>query len=298
MLLLLLLASRSDLVAAAPRSRHQPGVVRLGDVFTPPPAYSASLSFHIPYVPFTEPLTVNVDNSIAGGSMRLSYYAGLDVFIESKQSSSFKIVPVNDEITCFNTTACSDAKGEPAECSDPRAVVDPSWQHIFPNDLSLFELELTATKAPRTATVQRCRRYKEQYGFEPSETGAGGAYTGKHVERECAVAVGKPVEAHVWTYTTTPAGGVHVADLKNVCDKSDPKVCETWLGNYTFYTEQGADGSHIPIRFEFTGHNVVSTRARAPQLIYPVLSPCLVLLHVLRFLADLILTSTLWTTTL
>lgn len=231
-------------------------MVLLVQVFTPPPSYSASLSFHIPYVPFTEPLTVDVDSQLGGGSMRLSYYAGLDTFIDTKASASFKIVPVNDEITCFNTTSCSDPRGEPVECSEPAAAVDPTWQHIFPNDPSLFELELTTTKAPRTATVQRCRSYKEQYDFEPSKTSIGGAYTGKHIERECAVPVGKPVEAHVWTYTTTPDGGVHVNDINQICDK-DKRICESWLGNYTFFTEQQDDGTHTPIRFQFTGHNVV-----------------------------------------
>ena len=245
------------LLATATAMPVAPGA-KLGDVFMPPVAYTASLSFHIPYVPFTEPLTVAVDKNLGGGSMRLSYYAGLDTFIDSKSAASYKIVPVNDEMTCLNTTACSDKDGDPAECSDKGASVSPAWQHIFPNDLTLFNLRLDeANKQPATSTVQRCRRYKEQYGFEPTATGRGGAYTGKHVVRECAVPVGKPVEAHVWQFTTTPGGGVHVADIKNVCDTIDPRICEKWLGNYTFYTEENTDGTHTPIRFEFTGHNVV-----------------------------------------
>ena len=33
------------------------GDTKLSDVYQPPPSYSASLTFHIPYVPFSEPIT-------------------------------------------------------------------------------------------------------------------------------------------------------------------------------------------------------------------------------------------------
>ena len=68
---------------AAPWSAdHKLGpAARLGDVFSPPDSYTASLSFHLPYIPFSEPVSVVVDSKLGGGSMRLSYYSGLDTFI-------------------------------------------------------------------------------------------------------------------------------------------------------------------------------------------------------------------------
>jgi len=251
---------------AAPWSAgHKLGpAARLGDVFSPPDSYTASLSFHLPYIPFSEPVSVVVDSKLGGGSMRLSYYSGLDTFIDTKSASSYKIVPVDDEFTCFNTTGCVDTKGDPADCTDKGAAVDPQWVHVFPNDPSLFSLQVEEADrtTPKTKLIQRCRRYAEQYSFDAGTEGRTGAYAGRHVERECAEPVGAPVTAHVWTYATTkPDKNGHVpvdfAAIKTVCDKDDKTMCEGWLGSYTFYTQQQSDGSHMPIRFAFTGHNVV-----------------------------------------
>jgi hypothetical protein len=227
-------------------------------VYTPPASYTASLSFHIPYVPFSEPITAVVDTGRSGGAMRLSYYAGQDVFIDSKLQSSYKIVPVNNEFVCLNTTACVDGKGNPAECSAAGAAVDAQWQHLFPNDMSMFELAFDAAAGkPRTEMVQRCRRYKDQYSFDTAAKGRGGAYSGDHVARPCIEPVGKAVAATKWTFATAKAGAEVWQAIKTVCDKADPSLCEKWLGAYTFYTVAGADGVHTPIQFKFTGHNVV-----------------------------------------
>ena len=164
---------------AAPWSAgHKLGpAARLGDVFSPPDSYTASLSFHLPYIPFSEPVSVVVDSKLGGGSMRLSYYSGLDTFIDTKSASSYKIVPVDDEFTCFNTTGCVDTKGDPVDCTDKGAAVDPQWVHVFPNDPSLFSLQVEEADrtTPKTKLIQRCRRYAEQYSFDAGTEGRTGA---------------------------------------------------------------------------------------------------------------------------
>jgi hypothetical protein len=147
----------------------------LSSVYTPPTSYTADLSFHIPYIPFTENLKADVDVELNGGSMRLSYYSGTDVFIDSKAGPSYKIVPVGTDMTCLNTTSCVDANEDPISCRTAGARVTPLWQHLFPNDMSLFVQQLDATGAPTTATIQRCRRYASQYSFDPATKGRGGA---------------------------------------------------------------------------------------------------------------------------
>jgi hypothetical protein len=65
-----------------------------------PSAYTATLDFHIPYINFTEPLTVHVDNDKA--SMHLSYYSGADVYVYTP-NTSYTIVPVFDKMTCLQS---------------------------------------------------------------------------------------------------------------------------------------------------------------------------------------------------
>ena len=154
------------------------------------------------YVPFSEPITAAVDQ--ARGAMRLSYYAGQDVFIAAKaqpvtarrsrtQPDSHASTPISllsvssrsRSRSCRSTTRSPastrrpvvsrrphflavlssarftahhaafgravDKTGAPAECTAAGAVVDSQWQHVFPNDMSLFEIALDAT---RCATVK------------------------------------------------------------------------------------------------------------------------------------------------
>ena len=246
----MMLASAAYVLAAYASPRAAPST--LADVFTPPKSYTADLSFHIPYIPFTESIKADVDQTLNGGSMRLSYYSGADVFIDSKAGPSFKIVPVNSEMDCLNTTSCTGN----GDCSKPGAKVNPLWQHLFPNDLSLFTLQSAGTS---TTKVQRCRRYEEQYSFDPQTKGRGGAYSGDHTARKCVVPAGDPVEALVWHFQTSQTPGTLDWDQhKEVCDKTDPSQCEIWLGNYTFFTSVSAvTGLVEPVRFMFTGHNVV-----------------------------------------
>eukprot|EP01052_Picozoa_sp_SAG31_P032778 SAG31_NODE_3629_length_4049_cov_3.487089_1_plen_554_part_00 len=227
---------------------------KLSDVYQPPRSYSASLTFHIPYVPFSEPITAAVDTAL--GSMRLSYYAGQDVFIDSKKQPSYKIVPIDDQMECLNTTSCVDRSGAPVECTAVGSHVDGQWQHLFPNDLSLFKLTLdAATGKPQTETVQRCRKYASVAG---SVKGRGGPYTGGDIKRTCVEPVGPPVQAVKWTFSTNRSGALDWKLMQNVCD--DPKAesgCEGWLGSYSFYTWANAEGQHQPLQFKFTGHNIV-----------------------------------------
>lgn len=89
--------------------------------------------------------------------------------------------------------------------------------------------------------------------------GHGRRYSGNHVERTCEVPDGEPVTASVWTFQTSPTPEhLDFTQIKTVCDQDDPSVCEKWLGTYTFFTTvNSASGAVEPVRFSFTGHNVV-----------------------------------------
>ena len=58
-----------------------------------------------PYIPFSEPLSATVDTMHKGGAMRLSYYDGADVFIDTKNASSYKIVPVDGQLVSWGPRA-------------------------------------------------------------------------------------------------------------------------------------------------------------------------------------------------
>ena len=115
-----------------------------------------------------------------------------------------------------------------------------------------------STGEQTTETVQRCRRYSEQYSYDEGMKGRGGAYTGNHVNRTCEVTAGAPVEATVWHYQTskTPEH-LDYTQIHTACDEGDSTQCELWLGTYKFYTAVNSAGVHEPVRFAFTGHNVV-----------------------------------------
>lgn len=97
--------------------------------YTVPDAYTAEVSFSLPYISLEERVHVHVDQ--AAGAMRLGYYSGADTFILHKDKPSYEIVPVITTLTCLET--------QPQDLS-----------HVFP-DLSLFELD--EAESPTTVTT-------------------------------------------------------------------------------------------------------------------------------------------------